>query len=113
MTALHKNQTWDLVQLPEGKKALLCKWVYRCKLTPHDGQPKYKARLVAKGLKQELGIYFDEVFLPVFKMTTLRSVLALVAKHDLNLHHQMDVKTAFLRRDLLEEVYMQRLEMVH
>ena len=61
--------------LPEGKKALPCKWVYRYKLTPHDGQPKYKARLVAKGFKQEQGIDFDEVFSPVVKMTTLRCVL--------------------------------------
>ena len=53
LAALHKNQTWDLVKLPGGKKALPCKWVYRNKLTPHDGQPKYKARLVAKGFKQE------------------------------------------------------------
>ncbi|MCO5587917.1 hypothetical protein L7F22_041869 [Adiantum nelumboides] len=107
MTALHKNPTWDLVQLLEGKKALPCKWVYRYKLTPHDGQPKYKARLVAKGFKQEHGIDFNEVFLPVVKMTTMRSVLALAAKHDLYLH-QMDVKTAFLHGDLHEEVYMQQ-----
>ena len=53
MTALHVNQTWDLVQLPKDKKALPCKWVYWYKLTPHDGQPKYKAWLVAKGFRQE------------------------------------------------------------
>ncbi|MCO5559058.1 hypothetical protein L7F22_012650 [Adiantum nelumboides] len=109
MTALHKNQTWDLVQLPEGKKALPCKWVYRFKLTLHDGKPKYKARLVAKGFKKKQGIDFDEVFLPVVKMTTLRSVLALVAKHDLNLH-QIDVKIYFLHGDLHEEAYMQQPE---
>ncbi|RYA47095.1 hypothetical protein DD606_23800, partial [Enterobacter cloacae complex sp. GF14B] len=49
MTALHKNKTWKLVKLPQGKKALPCKWVYRYKITAHDSQPKYKARLVAKG----------------------------------------------------------------
>ena len=62
MTALHKNQTWKLVKLPQGKKALPCKWVYRYEITAHDSQPKYKARLVAKGFKQEQGIDFDEVF---------------------------------------------------
>lgn len=28
MTSLHKNQTWDLVLLPKGKKEIGCKWVY-------------------------------------------------------------------------------------
>lgn len=87
--------------------ALPCKWVYRYKITPQDGQPKYKARLVAKGFKQEQGIDFDEFFSPIVKMTTLRCVLALVPKHDLILH-QMDVKKTFLHGDLHEEVYMQQ-----
>ena len=89
----------------DGKKALPCKWVYRYKLTPHDGQPKYKARLVAKGFKQVQHVHFDEVFSPIVKMTTLQCVQALVAKHDLVLH-QMDVKTTFLHGYLHEEVYM-------
>ncbi|MCO5551075.1 hypothetical protein L7F22_064920 [Adiantum nelumboides] len=109
MTALEKNQTWKLVNLPQGKKVLSCKWVYNYKITAHDCQPKYKARLVAKGFKQKKGIGFDEVVSPVVKMTTLRCFLALVAKLDLELH-QMDVKTAFLHGDLNEEIYMQQPE---
>lgn len=109
IAALYKNQTWDLVQLPKGKNALPCKWVYKVKITPSDGLPKYKARLVAKGFKQQQGIDFDEIFSPVVKMTTLRCVLALVARDDLILH-QMDVKTAFLHGDLHEEVYMSQPE---
>ncbi|MCO5592615.1 hypothetical protein L7F22_046618 [Adiantum nelumboides] len=42
-------------------------------------------------------------------MTTLRCVLALVAKVDMELV-QMDVKTTFLHGDLHEDIYMQHLE---
>ena len=52
MDLLHKNATWDLVQLPSGKRALPCKWVYKLKVTNSESKPKYKARLVAKGFKQ-------------------------------------------------------------
>ena len=29
--SLHKNQTWELVELLEGKSAIGCKWVYKKK----------------------------------------------------------------------------------
>ena len=109
MDLLHKNATWDLVPLPKGKHALPCKWVYKLKVTPTDARPKYKARLVAKGFKQEKGVDFDEIFSPVVKMTTLRCVLALATREDMELV-QMDVKTAFLHGDLHEDIYMQQPE---
>jgi hypothetical protein len=31
MDALEKNHTWTLVDLPEGKKIVGCKWVYTLK----------------------------------------------------------------------------------
>ncbi|MCO5547392.1 hypothetical protein L7F22_000841 [Adiantum nelumboides] len=99
------NETWELTELPQGKHALPCKWVYKKKYTTEDPEPKYNARLVAKGFKQKNGVDFDEIFSPVVKMTTLRLVLGLVATEDLELN-QMDVKTAFLHGDLEEDVYM-------
>ena len=103
------NETWDLVDLPEGKHALPCKWVYKKKFTSNDPKPKYKARLVAKGFKQQHGVDFDEIFSPVVKMTTLQIVLGLVAIEDMELV-QMDVKIAFLHGDLEEDVYMKQPE---
>ena len=50
-----------------------------------DAVPKYKVQLIAKGYKQEKGIDFDESFSLVVKMTTLRCVLSLVAKDDMEL----------------------------
>jgi hypothetical protein len=54
------------------------------------GKKRYKARLVVKGFSQKKGIYFDEIFSPVVKMTSIRTILILVAVEDL--HKKLDVK---------------------
>ena len=48
MDSLLENQTLELIELLEGKKALHNKWVYRIK-NEHDSRMHYKARLVVKG----------------------------------------------------------------
>ncbi|KAE8735455.1 hypothetical protein F3Y22_tig00000340pilonHSYRG00428 [Hibiscus syriacus] len=52
MDSLMSNQTWELAELPPGKKALHNKWIYRIK-EEHDGSKRYKARLVVKGFQQK------------------------------------------------------------
>ena len=47
--ALLRNNTWSLVPLPEGRKAIECKWVFKVKENPDGTINKYKTRLVAKG----------------------------------------------------------------
>ena len=44
MDSLLGNQTWELTELPVGKKAWHNKWVYRIK-NEHDGSKHYKAKL--------------------------------------------------------------------
>ena len=105
MDSLAHNQTWDFVRLPVGKTTLQNKWVYKLK-EEDGGRKRYKAKLVVKGFAQKKGIDFDEIFSPVVKMTSIRTILSLVATEDLHLE-QLDVKTAFLHRDLEEEIYMQ------
>ncbi|RVW67125.1 Retrovirus-related Pol polyprotein from transposon TNT 1-94 [Vitis vinifera] len=104
MDSLLGNQTWELTELPVGKKALHNKWVYRIK-NEHDGSKRYKARLVVKGFQQKEGIDYTEIFSPVVKMSTIRLVLGMVAVENLHLE-QLDVKTAFLHGDLEEDLYM-------
>ena len=105
MVALDVNQTWDLAPLPEGKKAIRCKWVYKVKHNADGSVSRYKARLVAKGYAQTYGIDFEETFNPITKMEIVRAIISLAVSKRLNLHH-MDVKNAFLIGDLVEEVYM-------
>lgn len=102
LRSLEKNMTWVLTRLPDGRKALLNKWVYRVK-EDADGSKRYKARLVVKGFLQKEGIDYTEVFSPVVKLTTIRIVLGIVAAENLHLE-QLDVKTTFLHGDLEEEI---------
>lgn len=95
--------------LPPEKKPIGCKWVYRVKYKANGDIERYKARLVAKGYSQQKGIDYGDIFSPVVKMVTIRTVISLASSFHWLLY-QMDVYNAFLQGNLDEEVYMQILE---
>ena len=106
MQSLHKNKSWELVEIPKGKRDKGCKWVYKKKevVSENEGE-NFKAHLVAKGYSQKHGVDYDEIFSPVVKHTFIKAVLSLVAYFDMELE-QMDLKTVFLHGELEEIVYM-------
>ena len=103
------NHTYELTQLPKGKKDLWNKWVY--KLNPGDARnpPRYKACILVKGFQQKKGVDFDDIFAPVVKRTSILTVLRIAASMDLEVE-QLDVKTTFLHDDLEGQIYMQQPE---
>jgi hypothetical protein len=109
MTSLDKNEAWDLVELPTGRKPIGSKWVFIKKLNAEGKVEKYKARLVAKGYSQVEGIDFGEIFSSVAKLTSIRLLLSVAAAFDFEIE-QMDVKTTFLHGDLEEEIFMKQPE---
>ncbi|GKB76939.1 ribonuclease H-like domain-containing protein, partial [Tanacetum coccineum] len=72
------QKVWALVNLPNSKRAIGTKWVFRNKKDERGIVVRNKERLVAQGYTQEEGINYDE----------------------------MDVKSAFLYGTIEEEVYV-------
>ena len=109
LESIENNNTWKLMELPPGSKAIDLKWVFKLKKDSDGNVVKHKARLVAKGYVQVHGIDFEEIFAPVTRLETVRLLLALSAKHGWEVHH-LDVKSAFLNGELDEVVYVSQPE---
>jgi hypothetical protein len=78
MDSLDKNEAWDIVELPTGRKYVGSKWLFKKKFNAEGKVEKYKARLVEKGYSQVEGIDFGEIFSPVAKLTSIRFILSIV-----------------------------------
>ncbi|KAK1608614.1 hypothetical protein QYE76_032287 [Lolium multiflorum] len=105
MGSMYDNKVWTLVDLPDSRKAVENKWIFKRKTDADGNVTVYKARLVAKGFRQIQGVDYDETFSPVAKLKSVRILLAIAAFFDYEIW-QMDVKTAFLNGDIEEELYM-------
>jgi len=92
--ALKQNNTWTMTKLPPGRRAISSRWIFRLK-RDKDGNPeRYKAIPVVKGCSQKKGPDYDEVYAPVARLTTVRTLLSIINKEDLHAIHQLDVKTS-------------------
>ncbi|GKD53504.1 retrovirus-related pol polyprotein from transposon TNT 1-94 [Tanacetum coccineum] len=97
------QEVWTLVDLPNRKRAIGSKWIFRNKKDEMGIVIRNKARLVAQGYTQEKGIDYDEVFEPVARIEAIRLFLSYASFKDFVVY-QMDVKSAFLYGKIEEEV---------
>ncbi|GJX16910.1 putative ribonuclease H-like domain-containing protein [Tanacetum coccineum] len=99
------QEVWTLVDLPNGKRAIGTKWVFRNKKDDRGIVIRNKARLIAQGCIQKEEIDYDDVFSPVTRIEVIRLFLAYDSFKDFMVY-QMDVKSAFLFGKIAEEVYV-------
>ncbi|TAQ84462.1 hypothetical protein B7494_g7220 [Chlorociboria aeruginascens] len=102
LTNLQALGTWEYAELPPGKRAVGCKWVFTVKFTPTGLVDIFKARLVAQGF----GHNYLETFSPTLRGESLKILLALGALEDLEIK-QLDVVSAYPRAKLHATVYME------
>nr|GEV37313.1 hypothetical protein [Tanacetum cinerariifolium] len=102
---LKMQKVWVLVDLPNRKKAIGTKWVFRNKKDERGIVVMNKARIVAQGHTHEEGIDYEEVFAPVARIEAIRLFLAYASFMGFMVY-QMDVKCAFLYGTIEEEVYV-------
>ncbi|MEL7342345.1 MAG: reverse transcriptase domain-containing protein, partial [Bacteroidota bacterium] len=85
-SSLLKNETWELVPPPERTNVVGSRWVLKVKRGEDGSVDRFKARLVAQGFSQTKGVDYDEVFSPVVRQTSVRTLLALANAQDYEVH---------------------------
>ena len=75
MESLKKNETWNLVMFPNGRKPIGSKWVLNKNMNVAGHVNNYKGRLVVKGYYQVKGVEFGEFFSPVANLTFIRVLI--------------------------------------
>lgn len=103
LSSLESNGTWQLIDRSPESVVIDSRWIFTEKNL--NGVPQKKARLVARGYQQP-AMFEEEIYAPVARMPTLRVLLALTVEKDLHLQ-QLDVKSAFLKSPLKDEVLME------
>jgi hypothetical protein len=105
ISQLEKLGAWEVVDPPPRANIIPCHYVLATKRGPTGEKLKLRARLVANGQRQQHGLDYSETFAPTSNMSTIRTVLAMAAQNDWEIH-QVDIKSAYLHAEIKEDIYM-------
>lgn len=90
-----------------GRKPIRHRWVFTTKCNKDGIVQRFKARLVVRGFSQQHRVDYNETYALMLKFETFRTLLAIAAVEDLELH-QMNIKNVYLASELEEQdLYMQ------
>src|SRR6202522_3179690 len=109
LVTLKAAGTWEIVDAPKGVNVVGSKWVIRAKKDAAGNIIRYKARLVAQGFSQVPGVDYFDIFSPVARPVSNRTVFAFVAAEDYKTG-QIDIKATYLNGELTKDkiIYMKQ-----
>jgi len=105
LQSLNSNHVYETMLIPDGVTPITSKPVFQIKCNQTGNVEQYKVQIVACGFTQKEGVDYQEVFAPVANLDSVRTLITLAVKHNLELD-QMDVSTAYLNGELKEDLYM-------
>ena len=100
LSSMQDKKVWEIIDKEPDMRILNMKWVFKLK---NDG--RYRACLVAMGFRQLAGVDYHEAHAPVLHEVSLRLMLILALKMNLNVL-SLDIEKAFLESKLKEEIYI-------
>ena len=108
-TLENQLEAWSIVRREPWMNVLPSKWALKLKRFPDGLVKKFKARFCVRGDRQIEGVDFFETWAPVVQWTTVRSMMTLAAKMDLQ-SAQADITAAFVHAPLDpgEEIYVKQ-----
>ena len=104
-----RNDAWELVPRPENVHVISTNWIFKNKSNKDGEIIQNKSWLVAQRYTQVEGVYFDESFIHVARLESIRILMSIACTMNFKLY-QMDVKCAFLNGYLNEEVFVVQLK---
>ena len=107
LATLERAGTWVTVPCPTDKNIVGSKWVFHIKCKADESINKYKAWLVAWGFTQIYRVDYFTTFLPVAKLSSFCTLLAITVCHNWDIQ-SFNFNGAYLNGELDEnkEVYM-------
>ena len=75
--SIYKNKVWTLIDLPDDRRAIQNKWIFKRKTDADSSVTIYKARLVEKGFDKVQGVDYNEIFSLVAMLKSVRIMLQL------------------------------------
>ena len=80
---MYENKVWTLIDLPNDRRAIEIKWIFKRKTDADSSVTIYKALLVAKGCWQVQGIDYNEFFSLVAMLKFVRIMLEIAAFYEI------------------------------